>query len=92
MKAFNPAEVTNTSNCEGQLAISAVFRGREEEFDPTYITGLLGDLTGVYGDVSALKVLHKKFPNVRVLVEYYSLEVCSKVKRLDDLSVGVSNF
>lgn len=88
MQVFKPKGPW-TSEYEGQLAVSATFRGLEENFDPAYITLLLGDLLRAYGDIFAEKVLFKSFPTVRVRVEYFNLEVCSRVKKLDDLSVGV---
>ena len=88
-RTMNANYGSSASNCEGQLAISATFQGSRESFDPSYITVLLSDLVQVYGDVLAQKILYKSFPIVRVRVEYFDLQVSSRVKKLDNLSVGV---
>ena len=89
MRVFNSNDESSTSNCEGQLAVSATFQGLKESFDANYITLLLNDLLGAYGEILAQRTLYKAFPTVRIRVEYFDLRVSSRVKRLDNLSVGV---
>ena len=92
VKASNPVEEPLTSDCEGQVIVTATFTGSKETFDPGYIELLLQDLARVYGEVMAQQIISKGFPTVRLRVEYFSLAVASRLKVLNDLYVGVRSI
>ena len=89
VRTFKPTDETITSNCEGQLAVSAYFKGLKNQFDADCITLLLGDLARAYGDVLAQQILCKAFPTVRIRLEYFDSATSARVKKLHGLAIGV---
>ena len=78
---------------EGQLAITATFKGPHDEFSEMGIIDCVGHMVKNHGSVLAWDVVKTAIPNVYIRMEYYGVNESDKAKEvLDGTMFGVSHY